>query len=129
MFCKVMCIESCLVCLTSLFCYCLSKIEHNDLFIWLVVGGKLVKLFSLVVIVTMDVSDDYLKLNRDWDPSYLSMFFSDDFYVFLELWSLNMGDKELVNAVEKLEIYSPIVEYISLDDNVLYQAVKQMEQE
>ena len=77
----------------------------------------------------MDVSDDYLKLNRDWDPSYLSMFFSDDFYVFLELWSLNMGDKELVNAVEKLEIYSPIVEYISLDDNVLYQAVKQMEQE
>ena len=41
----------------------------------------------------------------------------------------NMGDKELVNAVEKLERYSPIVEDISLDDNVLYQAVEQIEQE
>ena len=87
------------------------------------------KLFSLVVIVTMDVSDDYLKLNRDWDPSYLSMLFSEDFNDFLDLWSSNMGDKELVNAVEKLERYSPIVEDISLDDNVLYQAVEQIEQE
>ena len=111
------------------FRYCLSKIEHIDLFIWLFVGGKLVKLFTLVVIVTMNMSDDYLKSNRDWDPSYFSMLFSDDFNDFSDLWSSNMGDKELVNAVEKLEIYSSIVEDISLDDNVLYQAVEQIEQE
>ena len=53
----------------------------------------------------------------------------EDFHDFNELWSSNMGDSELVSAIENLEIYSPIVEDISMDDNTLCEAVEQIEQE
>ena len=82
-----------------------------------------------MVIVTMDLSDECFKRNRDWDPSYLLMLFDEDFHDFNELWSSNMGDSELVSAIENLEIYSPIVEDISMDDNTLCEAVEQIEQE
>ena len=44
-----------------------------------------------------------------------------------DLWNSNMGDLELVNEVEKLERYSPIVEDISMDDETLYKAVEKIE--
>ena len=79
----------------------------------------------------MDVSDYYLLQNRDWDPSYLSQLFSELFYYdFTDLWNTgNMNDMDLVSAVEKVEKYSPIVEDISLDDEVLCAAVEQIEDE
>ena len=55
------------------------------------------------------------------------MLFDEDFHDFSELWCGNMENRDLVNAVEKLEIYSPVVEDISLDDNVLCQAVEKIE--
>ena len=79
----------------------------------------------------MDVSDYYLLQNRDWDPIYLSQLFSEEFYYdFTDLWNTgNMNDMDLVSAVEKVEKYSPIVEDISLDDEVLCPAVEQIEDE
>ena len=52
-------------------------------------------------------------MNRDWDPSYLSEIFSQDFYEFGELWKSNLDDLALVDEVQKLEKYCPIVEDIS----------------
>ena len=44
----------------------------------------------------MDISDSLLSSNRNWDPSYLSEIFQEDFYEFSELWSSNVMDSELV---------------------------------
>ena len=77
----------------------------------------------------MEVSDALFIENRDWDPSYLSMLFSDDFNDCGELWKSNVTDMELVNEVTKVETYSPIVEDISLEDDVLCQAVERIEEE
>ena len=69
--------------------------------------------------------------NQDWDPSYLRYLFSQDFYEFRDLWATNVADKDLVQTAERLESerYRPIVEDISLDDETLYEAVSQIEQE
>ena len=67
--------------------------------------------------------------NTDWDPLYLSYIFSQDFSEFRDLWVSNVGDKELVSATVATERYSPIVEDISMDDNTLYAAVAQIEEE
>ena len=75
----------------------------------------------------MEVSDNDLIGNCDWDLSYLSMIFNEDFNHYHNLWSSNMDDSELINAVEKLEIYSPIVEDISMDNSTLYKAEEDIE--
>ena len=75
----------------------------------------------------MDLSDKELICNRDWDPSYLAMLFNEDFNEFPNLWSSNIDDRDLVHAAEKLEIYSPIVEDISMDDSTLCKTVEEIE--
>ena len=77
----------------------------------------------------MELRDDVLMQNRDWDPSYLSMLFSEDFNDFSDLWQTSVGDRELISHVENVEKYVPIVEDISIEDNVLCEAVECIEQE
>ena len=67
----------------------------------------------------MELSDRCLSLNRDWDPSYLSDIFTQDFYSFDNLWSSNVSHCDLVREVRNMEKYVPIVEDILLDDNTL----------
>ena len=55
------------------------------------------------------------------------MLFNEDFNEFPHLWSSNVDDRDLVHAVEKLEIYSAIVEDISMDDSTLCKAVEEIE--
>ena len=57
----------------------------------------------------MDTYDLFLSQNRDWDPSYLAMLFSEDFDDYSDLWSSNVNDYELVQEMNKLEIYAPVV--------------------
>ena len=78
----------------------------------------------------MDVLDYHLSRNRDWDPNYLDRILSEDFYDFSELWNTGcIKDMDLVKEVEKIERYSPIVEDISLEDDVLCSAVQRIENE
>ena len=81
----------------------------------------------------MEVSDDFLFENRDWDPSYLQLLFRDDFNDVTELWKSNIRDEDLIaesNRVEsQCEHYCPVTEDISLDDTVLYDAVEKIEEE
>ena len=51
----------------------------------------------------MDLADTLIISNRDWDPSYLSELFSEDYHDFPELWSSNMSDSQLIQEVEKVE--------------------------
>ena len=93
-------------------------------------GGKLL---DLVVRNTcagvMEISDDLLMRNIDLDPSYLSSIFDIEFSDCSELWVNEMDDSQLLQVVEQTEKYCPVVEDISLDDNVLYSAVEQIETE
>ena len=75
----------------------------------------------------MELSDKMLVSERYWDPNYLAKLFSEDFHEFKTLWESDMGDQDLINAVEVLENYNPIVEDISLDDDVLTTAVEEIE--
>ena len=77
----------------------------------------------------MDISDSDLLSNRDWDPVYLCELFSEDFYEFKDLWKSNVNDMDLVEHSEKVERYVPIVEDISVEDEVLCSAVDQIEKE
>ena len=78
----------------------------------------------------MDVVDDCdFLLNRDWDPAYLEFIFARDFNDNTDLWDKSMSDLELLDVVNTVERYSPIVEDISLDDEVLCSAVEQIETE
>ena len=77
----------------------------------------------------MELPDSCFWSNRDWDPSYLSDIFSQDFYCFDNLWNSNISDCELVKEVENMEKYVPIVEDISIDDNTLCSAVEQIEEQ
>ena len=90
---------------------------------------SMVNSFTSWTLEVMDVPDSCLIHNHDWDPSYLSQLLSDDFFDFNELWSNNMGDVELVQEVEKVEKYCPTVEDISMDDEVLCNAVEKIEEE
>ena len=77
----------------------------------------------------MDLPDSVICQNRDWDHSYLCQIFDQDFHDFTKLWKLNNMDSELVSESDKLEKYCPIMEDISLDDEVLCSAVESIEQE
>ena len=55
--------------------------------------------------------------------------FTQDFEEYPNMWESNVSDTQLVNHVEKLEKYSPVVEDISMDDETLCSAVKQIEYE
>ena len=77
----------------------------------------------------MELSDEVLCDNHDWDPGYLALLFSEEFNDFSEMWNSNVSDGEVVKEVNKVEAYKPIVEDISLDDDILCQAVEQIESE
>ena len=77
----------------------------------------------------MEVSDDLLCRNRDWDPSYLQQIFTQDFHDFSKMRSSNVNDYELVQESLTVEKYVPITEDISLDDSTLCSAIEQIEQE
>ena len=77
----------------------------------------------------MELSDEILCSNFDWDPGYLSFLFSEDFNDFSDLWSSNVSDGKLLKEMDKVECYAPIVEDISLDDDILCHAVEKIESE
>ena len=79
----------------------------------------------------MEVLEEDLVNNCDWDPLYLWNIFESDFNDCSELWgnSMEVNDTELVKNVEKMECYVPIVEDISLEDEVLSEAVQKIEDE
>ena len=77
----------------------------------------------------MEISDANLVSNRDWDPCYLRELFSEDFFEFKEHWDKSISDAALNSEMEKLDKYSPIVEDITLEDEVLYNAVERIEDE
>ena len=62
----------------------------------------------------MEIVDSVLSWNRDWDPSYLALLFSEDFYNFTDLWMSNVSDSDLVNSEKNTDIYCPVVEDIYL---------------
>ena len=57
------------------------------------------------------------------------MLLDADFYDFNELWESNTSDCDLVDHVERMETYCPIVENISMDDETLCKAVEKIEYE
>ena len=77
----------------------------------------------------MDVSDTFLFSNRDFDPVYLRGIFDDSFESCSELWANSVDDSVLVDAMENYERYCPVVEDISIEDEVLYSAVERIEEE
>ena len=80
-------------------------------------------------LLAMDVFDDGMWLNRDWDPCYLAELFHEDFNDMSDLWISNITDTEMVNESNNAERYCPIIEDISLDDSELCTAVEKIEQE
>ena len=78
----------------------------------------------------MVIVDRLFVTNRDWDPHYLRELVTQDFYDFTEHWNNSTTDMELLAAERPFSgKYSPMVEDISLDDDTLYEAVEQIEQE
>lgn len=77
----------------------------------------------------MELSDSELWLNRDWDPSYLVEIFRESFDDCNDLWEADLSDCELLKQVEIMEKYTPIVEDISMDDELLCSAVERIEEE
>ena len=77
----------------------------------------------------MELCDNDLWTNRDWDPSYLQQLFSDEFYDYSDMWKSNVSDGELVKECERVDKYCPIIEDISLYDDTLCSAVEKIESE
>ena len=77
----------------------------------------------------MDITDQLFATNSDWDPCYLRELFSQDFYEFEDLWQSSILDMELIQVDREVPRYSSEIEDISLDDDTLYEAVEQIEQE
>ena len=77
----------------------------------------------------IDLSDDYLISNCDWDLNYLKEIFTEDFECFDSLWSSNISDMELLSNVQEIERYCPITEDITIEDDLLCAAVEKIEQE
>ena len=77
----------------------------------------------------MEVSDALLWSNRNWDPCYLRQVFEEDFNDFSHLWETNISDNEIVMETQRVERYCPVVEDISVEGEVLCNAVEKIEQE
>ena len=68
----------------------------------------------------MDLSDSDLMNNRDWDPSYLIDLFKEDFFDFGNLQiDDDISDQDICSELDRVEkeIYAPIVEDISFDED------------
>ena len=68
-----------------------------------------------------------LSCNLDWDPSYLSLNFDQNFYDMSQLWnaSCSTSDSDILRAMDQK--YLPIIEDISIDDDSLCEAVEAIE--
>ena len=79
----------------------------------------------------MDIADRVFVTNLDWDPQYLMECVMQDFYDFTKHWQNCLSDKELIDGERPGpgSRYCPLVEDMSLDDDTLYEAVEQIEQE
>ena len=59
----------------------------------------------------MEVVEENLWRNRDWDPVYLRQIFDSDFNDFTELWNASaVSDMELIQGYDRMEYYAPITE-------------------
>ena len=71
--------------------------------------------------------------NLDWDPSYLELILSHDFFYMADLWNDgSLTDLEIVNLCEESqnkEIYNPVLEDITLEDDELLSAVTDIERQ
>ena len=77
-------------------------------------------------IMSMESNDIFL--SWDWDPCYLAYIFDQDFFDMAELWDGDdTTDSSLLESFENKDIYAPILEDISLDDDLLHEAVEEME--
>ena len=76
----------------------------------------------------MEFSDEYFSTNCDWDPCYLAMLFEEEFNDFSLLWISEISDVELITEGSKMDVYCPIVEDISIEDDVLCSAVEKIEE-
>ena len=76
------------------------------------------------VLLVMELPDSVLFQNCDLDLVYLASIFDIEFTEYLDLWASNMEDSELLEVVNHVESYFPIVEDISLDDSELCSAVE-----
>ena len=75
-------------------------------------------------LVMMDLwHDKSFSSSFDCDPSI----FDIEFHDISELWDNSMGDLELLDAVNYVEKYSPIVEDISIEDETLFSDVEQID--
>ena len=77
---------------------------------------------------------DELFARLDWDPEYLCTIFEEDFNDIDGLWNFEIcSDQDLLEMAQISNClddkYVPVVEDISLDDNVLLNAVDQIESE
>ena len=77
-----------------------------------IISGHVVDSASMDI----EISDQFLMSNRDWDPAYLQTMFCEDFNSCSELWQSNVSDVALINKVEETERYCPITEDISIED-------------
>ena len=74
--------------------------------------------------------DEDLTSCLDWDPVYLSVIFDQDFDDMNDLWSSNcVTNSEMLSVIESMEKYSPVVEDITIEDDVLLDAVERIEHE
>ena len=76
------------------------------------------------------MASDDIFANLDWNPQYLCVIFDEDFYDMAYLWNSpdSVSDNELLESVNS-DSYKPIIEDISLDDDVLVDAVDKIESE
>ena len=79
----------------------------------------------------MELSDKVLCDNHDYNPGYLALLFSEVLMISVKcgIRMFLMVNVFSVKEVNKVEAYKPIVEDISLDDDILCQAVEQIESE
>ena len=69
------------------------------------------RLSSIIRNIKMEISDDILLNNRDWDPSYLCDIVEVDFNDMSELWGADVVDMDLVRECDQIERYCPITGY------------------
>ena len=83
----------------------------------------------LLHLVMDELEDTSVFINIDWDPVYLASIFDVDFHDTSNLWDNNMTDQDIMDTVNHMEKYCPVVEDISIEDEVLCSAVEQIESE
>ena len=85
-------------------------------------------MISVLRALHMD-SDNELLTCLDWDPVYLAHLFSEDFNDMSSLWNSEIvSDSEMLKInVESEEKYQPVIEDISLEDDMLHDAVNRIE--